>query len=205
MIFAEDVTLSYGKGNVIENANFHILPGQATVLVGENGSGKSTLLCTIGSVMKPKSGSITVNGTVSYIPQGIGLIEELRFLDNLKFFASLCGSEVPKELPFGAQYLLKKRIRDMSGGMKKLCSIICGMLSHPQILLLDEPCASLDAEHRKMLLEYLLELKESGITIVYVGHDPEEYRTFADQVLLVDHSVTTMTLEEYLQKAGEQQ
>jgi len=190
MIVAKDLTLSYGKGNVIENAQFHILPGQAAVLAGDNGSGKSTLLSAIAGVLKPKSGSIAVNGTVSYIPQGIGLIEELRFEDNLRFFASLCGCSVPKQLPFGAEKLRKKRIRDMSGGMKKLCSIICGTLSEPRILLLDEPCASLDAEHRKMLIDYLQELKSQGVTLVYVGHDPEEYRSFADQILLVEGTVT---------------
>lgn len=190
MIVAKNLTLSYGKGNVIENAEFHILPGQATVLAGDNGSGKSTLLSAMGGVLKPKSGSITVNGTVSYIPQGIGLIEELRFEDNLQFFASLCGKRVPEQLPFGAQKLRKKRIRDMSGGMKKLCSIVCGTLSEPQALLLDEPCASLDAEHRKMLIDYLQELKARGVTLVYVGHDPEEYRSFADRILQVEGTVT---------------
>lgn len=202
MIIADAITLSYGKGNVIENASFHILPGQAVVLSGDNGSGKSTLLSAMGGVLKPKSGSLTVNGKLSYIPQGIGLIEELRFCDNLRFFASLSGCQVPKELPFGAQKLLKKRVRDMSGGMKKLCSIICGTLSRPQILLLDEPCASLDGEHRRMLLDYLLELKQQGVTLVYVGHDPEEYRAFADRVLLVEQTVTDMPAGEYLEKLG---
>lgn len=202
MIYAKDLALSYGTENIIENASFDIEKGEAVILVGENGSGKSTLLYALSGAMKPKSGALNINGTVGYIPQGSGLIEELTFSDNLKFFAALSGVDVPKELPFGAKKLLNKKISDMSGGMKKLCSILCTVIAKPQILLLDEPCASLDKEHREMLTSFLCELKKEGITIVYVGHNSEEYAPFADKYILVSKTVTSLSREDYEKIAG---
>ncbi len=202
MIHAQDLTLSYGKENIIENASFDIAQGEAAILVGENGSGKSTLLYALSGAMKAKSGTLAIKGSVGYIPQGSGLIEELTFSDNLKFFAALSGADIPKELPFDAEKLLNKKISDMSGGMKKLCSILCTVIGKPQILLLDEPCASLDKEHRQMLTDYLRALKQDGITIVYVGHNSEEYASFADKYIRIGKTVTSLSREAYEKIAG---
>ncbi len=193
MIRAERLSLAYGKKTVLENASFHIDKGAFVALTGDNGSGKSTLLSAMAGAMKPQSGTLLVNGSVGYIPQGSGLMEELTFGDNLRFFAALAGVKVPKDLPFGAENLLKTKVQDMSGGMKKLCSIVCGVVSSPDILLLDEPCASLDQDHKKMLLDYLRQCKDGGMTVVYVGHDPSEYEALASQYLLVSHGETEAT------------
>ena len=197
MLHASNLTLSYGKENIIENANFSVEKGKAVVLLGENGSGKSTLLSAMATALKPKSGSLTVHGTIGYVPQGSGLFEELTFADNLQFFAGLAGENVPKTLPFDADKLRKIKIASMSGGMKKICSIVCSVISQPDILLLDEPCASLDAAHKEMLTAFLQEQKKAGITIVYVGHDRNEYESFADQYLLVGKRIAMVTPEEY--------
>ena len=202
MIHASDLTLSYGFENIIENAEFHIGKGEAAVLIGENGSGKSTLLYALAGAMKPKNGSLSINGTVGYVPQGSGLMEELTFSDNIRFFAALSSVKVPKSLPFHAEELLNKKISDMSGGMKKLCSIVCTVIAKPQILLLDEPCAFLDKEHREMLTDFLCELKENGITIVYVGHNSAEYAPFADKYILIGQTVSTLSREAYEKIAG---
>lgn len=201
MIEARALTLAYGKKVIVTDAEFHIEKGRAAILVGDNGSGKSTLLSAMAGALKPKSGTLTVNGKVGYIPQGSGLMEELTFGDNLRFFAAMAGVDVPKELPFDAEKLLKTRVRQMSGGMKKLCSIVCAVIAQPDILLLDEPCASLDAAHKKMLIDYLCRVKSEGMTLVYVGHNSREYEAFADVYLCVDRGVTVMTRQEYTARA----
>lgn len=197
MIQAKGLTLAYGKRVIVSDAEFHIEKGRAAVLVGENGSGKSTLLSAMAGALKPKSGTLEIGGKVGYIPQGSGLMEELTFGDNLRFFAALAGVEVPRELPFGAQKLLKTKVRNMSGGMKKLCSIVCAVIAQPEILLLDEPCASLDAEHKKMLIDYLCDVKAAGMTLVYVGHNSKEYESFADVYLCIGQSVEVLSREQY--------
>lgn len=197
MIKARDITLSYGKRNIIEGASFDIERGDAAVFVGDNGSGKSTLLSAIAGVLKIKSGNIEVGARIGYVPQGSGLIEELTFSDNLRFFASLEGVPVPDSLPLGADYLRKTKIKNMSGGMKKLCSIVCAAITDPDILILDEPCASLDREHKELLLNYLCKLKAEGVTILYVGHNSEEYESFATKYVFVGDTVKVYTPEEY--------
>lgn len=192
MLAVKDVTLAYGKKNILEDVTFSLAAGQAAALLGENGSGKSTLLCTLAGILTPKSGEISVRGRIAYLPQEIALIEELTFADNLRFFASLAGCPVPDVLPFGADTLRKIRIQKMSGGMKKLCSIVCTLLTEADIYLLDEPCAALDKAHREMFLDYTKDLIRAGKTVLYAAHDREEYMRFADTVITIaDKSVHT--------------
>ncbi len=203
MIRGENLVLAYGKKTVLENGTFHIEPGQAAVLLGDNGSGKSTLLSAIAGALKPKAGTIQVNGRVGYIPQGSGLMEELTFQDNLRFFAALAGVKVPQTLPLNADKLRGTKVREMSGGMKKLCSIMCAVIANPDVLILDEPCASLDAEHKQMLIDYLCSVKAAGMTLIYVGHNRKEHERFADRYFYVDHTVRELTGAEYKEMAGE--
>ena len=128
-----------------------------------------------------------VNGKIAYLPQEIALIEDLTFDDNLKFFASLAGVKVPSELLFGADRLSKIRIKKMSGGMKKLCSIVCALLSDADIYMFDEPCAALDKEHREMFASYVGELVKNGKTVLYVAHDKAEYAGFYSHELVVEN------------------
>jgi len=197
MIKARDITLSYGKRNIIEGASFDIERGDAAVFVGDNGSGKSTLLSAVAGTLKPKRGHIEVGARIGYVPQGSGLIEELTFSDNLRFFASLEGVAVPDTLPLGADYLRKIKIKNMSGGMKKLCSIVCAVITKPEILILDEPCASLDREHKLLLRDFLCTIKDEGVTILYVGHDSDEYECFATKYISVRDTVKVYTPDEY--------
>ena len=192
MITLDNVTVGYGKKAVVRDVTFTVKKGQAAVLVGENGSGKSTLMAAVAGALPLQGGSVRLGGRVAYIPQGSGLMEELTFADNLRFFAALAGAQLPKTLPMGADALLKTRVRDMSGGMKKLCSIVCALVSKPDILLLDEPCAALDAAHKKLLCEQLCALKAQGVTLLYIGHEEGEYAPFADLLLTVDETVRVL-------------
>ena len=185
MLAAKGLTLAYGKKNILEDVSFSLRAGQAAALLGENGSGKSTLLCTLAGILEPKSGELTVRGRIVYLPQETALIEELTLADNLKFFASLAGCPVPDTLPFGADSLRKMRIQKMSGGMKKLCSIACTLLTEADIYLFDEPCAALDKAHREMFLDYTKALAAAGKTVLYAAHDREEYMRFADTLLTI--------------------
>ena len=191
MITVEGLCVHSGKQTILENVSFTVGRGCAAALIGANGSGKSTLLSVLAGSITPDSGKVSLGGRVAYLPQENSLIDELSFADNLHFFAALCGVPVPKTLPFGADALRKKRISRMSGGMKKLCSIICTLLADADIYLFDEPCAALDAEHRTLFLSHVQALLDAGKTVLYVGHDREEYAPFADSVIsLADGKAT---------------
>lgn len=186
IIIVNNLSFSYGKRVILDNISFSIKSGSAAALVGDNGSGKSTLLALLAGIIRPKRGEISVNGSVAYLPQDISLVEELTFQDNLKYFASLARCKVPSVLPFGADRMRKMKIKSMSGGMKKLCSICCTLLADADIYMFDEPCASLDKEHREMLAEYIKNLVKQGKTVLYVGHDETEYKDFTDTVIAVN-------------------
>lgn len=192
MISVKNLSLAYGSKNILKNISFEIASGLGVALVGENGSGKSTLLTALAGITRPSGGEITVGGKVAYLPQEDALVDDLTFNDNLKFFASLAGCTVPSELPLGADRLRNIRIKKMSGGMKRLCSIVCTLLTDADIYMFDEPCTSLDTEHREMFVAHAAALVRSGKTVLYVAHDKAEYEKFADIEMCVSESTVTL-------------
>ena len=187
IITVNNLSFSYGKRVILKDVSFSLERGSAAAIVGDNGSGKSTLLALLANIIRG-DGEICVFGKIAYLPQDIALIEELSFADNLKYFASLAHCRVPSTLPFGADRMRKMKIKSMSGGMKKLCSICCTLLSDADVYMFDEPCASLDKEHRIMLREHIKELLKDGKTVLYVGHDEAEYKDFANVMISVNES-----------------
>ena len=187
IIQVKDLSFSYGKKQIFSDVTFSLKKGCAAAVVGENGSGKSTLLACIAAAMHGTHGQINVSGKTAYIPQETSLVEELSFNDNLKYFASLAHCKVPKTLPFDADKYRKIKIKHMSGGMKKLCSIACTLLTDADIYLFDEPCAALDRAHREMFLDYTAALARAGKTVLYAAHDREEYMRFADTAITIEN------------------
>ena len=179
----------YGKGFSLENITFSGNSGECIAVCGANGSGKSTLISLISGINTHYSGKITLFGKASVIPQGSAVIEDLTVKDNLNFFYAAKGLKFDKKalLPFGLEKLLNKRASALSGGMKKRLSIACALAGDPEILLFDEPSASLDILYREELLRLIEELKARGRLIIYSGHDMGEISRIYDKILLLDN------------------
>ncbi len=191
-----DVCFSYGKRSILSQLSFSAAPGECVVLAGPNGSGKSTVLSLLAGVLKPDSGTVTVEGRVGLVPQSAALFEDMTVEDNLRFFAGLAGGPVPDALPFGVDLFRNKRVSKLSGGMKKRVSIVCALLADPDVLLLDEPCASLDAQYRDALIRLVQERKQRGCTVIYVSHDPTEVVSFCDRVVFFGPTPAVYTREQ---------
>ena len=185
MLTVDGLSFSYGRTAVFRQLSFSAAAGECLVVAGPNGSGKSTLLSLLAGVLTPGSGSISANGKCGYVPQGVALFEDMTVRDNLKFFAALSHVSVPESLPFGVQELLPRPLASLSGGMKKRVSITCALLGEPDILLLDEPCAGLDLCYREELTDLLNTLKRQGRTVIYAGHEPAEFSSCYDRLLLL--------------------
>lgn len=181
----KNLCLAYGKRVILEHINFSLEAGKALALCGENGSGKTTLLSTAAGILAPQSGSVVKNGKLGYVPQSAALLEDLTFADNLRYFASIAGVRVPKSLPLGADELRRVRVRSMSGGMKKLCSIVCTLIAAPDILLMDEPFAALDGAHAAALTDWLKDFLKNGGSLLLAAHGEEEYLPLAEQRLCI--------------------
>lgn len=190
-----DLSLAYGKRTILENISFTLAAGEAVALCGENGSGKTTLLTAAAGILRPTHGKIRRSGKVGYVPQSAALLEDMTFADNLRYFSAIARARVPQVLPLCADELRPMRVRDMSGGMKKLCSIVCTLVAAPDILLLDEPYAALDEAHAAMLTDYLGDFLQNGGSLLIAAHDADEYLPLTSRrLLLTDGSMREETL-----------
>ncbi len=185
MIEAKNISFGYRKKSVLRDVSFQIRTGECLVLAGANGAGKSTLLTILAGLRKAKTGEIVCRGKIGYLPQGISLFEDMTVEDNLQFFAGLAKCKVPETLPFSLDKRRKERVGKLSMGQKKQVSIACTLLGDPEILMFDEPAASLDVVYRDELIQWLIQLKKEGRTIIYVGHDPIEFAEIYDKLLVL--------------------
>ena len=187
MLKVENISFSYkgGRANVIEGLSFDVQPGEAMVLIGPNGTGKSTVLSLLSGVMKPKSGKITMPKKFGYVPQGMGLFEDMTVEDNLKFFYKLVKTKVPSRLPLGLEPHCHKKISQLSGGLAKRVSIACALAGNPELVIFDEPCTGLDIISRQRLQRIVLQLKKHGTSIIYACHEPAEFEPFYDSIIFM--------------------
>ena len=190
-----DLSLAYGKRTILEHISFTLAAGEAVALCGENGSGKTTLLTAAAGILRPTHGKIRRSGKVGYVPQSAALLEDMTFADNLRYFSAIARARVPQVLPLCADELRPMRVRDMSGGMKKMCCIVCTLGAAPDILLLVEPYAALDEAHAAMLTDYLGDFLQNGGSLLIAAHDADEYLPLTSRrLLLTDGSMREETL-----------
>ncbi len=185
MLTAENIAFSYGGAPVLRSFSLSAAPGECVVIAGANGCGKSTALSILAGILRPASGTLQRDGSVGYVPQRPALLEDLSAAGNLRFFAGLGGKKPPAAPVMGVQAFLKKRVSRLSGGMKKRLSIACALAQEPWVLLLDEPCEALDAPGRAELQALLQYLKSVGLTVIYVGHDVEEFSDLYDRLVFL--------------------
>ncbi len=215
MIKLDKISFSYGKTQILNEISLDAENGKCVVIAGPNGSGKSTLLSIIAGARKASGGKVEISDKIGYVPQGIALFEDLSVKENISFFASVNKVKITdlNKLPFNLTPIANKKVSKLSVGMKKRVSIVCALVSDPDVIILDEPCAALDIIYRDELLELINKLKSEGKTIIYVGHDFNEISRIYDSLLLIKNgnavfyktkdelSCSSDELEEYIRKA----
>lgn len=181
---------AYSRKKVLTDISFSIGAGSCAAILGSNGSGKSTLLSILAGVRKADGGSFFYRGTdllrepgqiprtLGYVPQGDPLMEELNAWDNLRMWYD--RETLKRELAEGALKILgidsflKTPVRRMSGGMKKRLSIGCAVVSHPGILVLDEPSAALDPVCKENIRQFLDAYRREGGIVLMATHDAQD-------------------------------
>lgn len=194
------------KSLVLEDINFHICKGDFLCIVGPSGCGKSTLLKQIGSFDKADRGNILLNNIPVTKPQlnRIMVFQEFDQLfpwktaiENVAFPISLNNKGMHKKYCYeiAKTYLSMVELQDyanyyphqLSGGMKQRVAIARALCTTPQILLMDEPFGSLDAQTRSSLQKMLIEIwKKTGVTIIFVTHDIHEAIFLSNKILVMD-------------------
>lgn len=191
----------------VDGVTFNVQKGEILGFLGPNGAGKTTTLNMLSTLMKPTSGTATVNGhniteepdevrrSVGYVFQDPTLDIELTGRENLDFHGRLyhlnrsLRRQRIKEMLDVVQ--LKERadnlVKTYSGGMKRRLEIARGLLHHPEVLFLDEPTLGLDPQTRRSIWEHIQHLnQEKEVTIILTTHYTEEADYLCGRILIID-------------------
>lgn len=210
---------SFGQAKVLRGITIKVNRGQAVALWGDNGAGKSTTIkCVVG--LLDYAGDITVAGLdakangkaarrlVGYVPQELRFYNDWSVRRTMAFYADLKRSgreEIPSLLrKVGLEAQARKAVSALSGGMKQRLALAIALLGQPEVLLLDEFTASLDAEARAGLLHVLKELRRRGLTVVFTTHRFDEVEALADRVEMMHGGriMASVPVEDFLQQIG---
>ncbi len=205
-ILIKNLTHSFGDQRVLNQVNVTIDRGECFGIVGPNGAGKTTILNILATQMKHKEGEVFVQNLnvktnplevrrrIGIVGQEDDLDPELTTAENLFHFAQYFG--IPsREADAKTVELLRnvqlaehgdRPIHSLSEGMRRRLALARGLINNPEVLILDEPTAHLDANMRQWIWNYLLHIKEQGTTIVLTTHFMEEAETLCDRVVLMD-------------------
>ena len=207
----ENISLSYGNRQILENISFKINEGQIFGMLGPNGVGKSTIFNLITGLINPGSGKIKIAGEdvgkypiylrtkkfkVGYVPQYGGFFNDLTLHDNLKAISEIVIDNKNYRTE-RVNYLISKfeldNLKDikgkfLSGGQKKKLVIALSLLSEPKVLLLDECFAALDVLTIKMLQEIIVSLQnEYRITICICDHQARDLLACVDVAMILNN------------------
>ena len=192
MVKLENITYKAGQFT-LGPINLELPKGSYTALLGPSGSGKSVMLELIAGLRFPEKGKILIDGVdmtntparkrpVGMLFQDYALFPHMTVEENIGFPLSISGADkatVAKEtwriaFLFKIEGLLKRAIKDLSGGEKQRCALARAMAHQPSVLLLDEPLSALDEELREEAVKTLAILKKEGQTVLHVTHNRGE-------------------------------
>ncbi|NLA99856.1 MAG: ABC transporter ATP-binding protein [Methanomicrobiales archaeon] len=222
MIVAENLTRVYTMGRVevhaLAGVSLEVAKGEFVGIMGASGSGKSTLLHILGLLDRPTSGSVTIDGVdvlalsdhqrtlfrlnrLGYVFQDYALIGELTALENVYLTSLVRGAPKDEYIERSADILRQvglggrtdHRQSELSGGEQQRVAIARALMNNPSILLADEPCANLDSQTSKSILDLFARLNEElDQTILMVSHEEWHKEYFCRVVTLRDGVIGDM-------------
>jgi ABC-2 type transport system ATP-binding protein len=185
----------YGDRDALRDVSFDVDAGELVAIVGANGAGKTTLLSILAGTLAPSSGTVTGPGggaQIGWAPQQPALYGKLSVAENMELFARL--EKVADPAQTVERMLLQTGLSDrrdellgrLSGGTRQRVNVALGLLADPQVLVLDEPSASLDPAQRARLWEFVAALAGRGTTVLFSTHHPSEAERYAERLIVLD-------------------
>jgi signal transduction histidine kinase/ABC-type multidrug transport system ATPase subunit len=211
LLAVSDLSVSFGPVRALDGVSLAVREGEIVALAGENGAGKTTLVRCIGGDIEPASGTVRLAGKVlpadpaSLARHGIGVVwQDLSLCDNLDIAANLMlGREQRRQmysevrLHTDAMRLLTRlgvplrdttrSVRTLSGGQRQLVAVARAIARAPQVLLLDEPTASLGVQVAKQVEDMIVGLREQGTGVLLACHDVDQMFRLADRIVVLRH------------------
>ena len=222
-IIIKNLSKVYNNGfKALKTISLDIKKGEIFAMLGPNGAGKTTLISIICGIVKPSSGSVTIDGfdiiddyretrsRIGLVPQELTLEQFETVYNNVSYSRGLYGK---KPNPPHIEKILKQlslwdkkdqRLRQLSGGMKRRVLIAKALSHEPSILFLDEPTAGVDVELRQDMWKIVEELRKTGVTIILTTHYIEEAEAIADRVGVINQGeiIVVEETKELLKKMG---
>lgn len=208
MIQLHQITKSFGSLQVLKGVDLKVDKGEIVSIVGPSGAGKTTLLQIVGTLDRPDSGSVTMDGTdvfslkqrelsvfrnqhIGFVFQFHQLLPEFTALENVMLPALIAKknykkieSEAKNLLEFlGLNDRLTHKPNELSGGEKQRIAVARALMNHPSVILADEPSGSLDSKNREELHRLFFDVRNQfNLTIVIVTHD-KELSALSDRII----------------------
>ena len=222
-IIINNLSKVYNNGfEALKTISLDIKKGEIFAMLGPNGAGKTTLISNNCGIVKPSSGSVTIDGfdiiddyretrsRIGLVPQELTLEQFETVYNNVSYSRGLYGK---KPNPPHIEKILKQlslwdkkdqRLRQLSGGMKRRVLIAKALSHEPSILFLDEPTAGVDVELRQDMWKIVEELRKTGVTIILTTHYIEEAEAIADRVGVINQGeiIVVEETKELLKKMG---
>lgn len=202
----DNLVKTFGSFRAVDDISFSVPRGKIVGFLGPNGAGKTTTIHILLGITSPSAGTVSFFGK-NFFHHKQAVLQKTNFAsafntlqgritvwENLVVFGYMYNLRNPKKKieefieEFSLQELLKKRYIELSAGQKTRVNLVKSLLNDPEILLMDEPTASLDPDVADKVLSYIEKLKkERSITLLYTSHNMNEITRICDEVIFLDH------------------
>ncbi|MCI7349921.1 MAG: ABC transporter ATP-binding protein [Ruminococcus sp.] len=208
MLTIKDLEVYYGVINAVKGISFEVNQGEIIALIGANGAGKTTILHTITGLIQAKSGSIEFEGKeltktpahkivslgMAHVPEGRRIFQQLTVYDNLKMGAYTRKDK--KEISDTLEMVYKRFPRllerknqiagTLSGGEQQMLAMGRALMSHPSIILMDEPSMGLSPLYVSEIFDIIKEINKSGTTVLLVEQNAKKALSIANRAYVLE-------------------
>jgi len=213
MLKIDDIHVYYGAIHAVKGVSFEVNDGEIVALIGANGAGKSTILKTVSGLMHPRSGSIQFDGGeiahmdahklvhkgLAHVPEGRRIFLQMTVQENLEMgaFTQKNVSREDLERMFALFPRLKERRKQiagtLSGGEQQMLAMSRALMSHPKLLMLDEPSMGLAPILVDQIFDIIKELHAAGTTILLVEQNATKALQIADRAYVLETGKITLS------------
>ncbi len=184
----EGLAVEYDGHYIFDNFNLSLQAGERIVIIGESGSGKTSIIRAILADANYR-GTIKSNSKISYMPQGLGLLEHKTVKDNVELPSKLDPNiQKPGDVDythFGLDQLKNRYVSKLSGGQRQRVALMRALFTGGDIMLFDEPLSKLDAITKGKMLDYFISNIPVNAGLIYITHDLEEAIKIGTKIIVM--------------------